>query len=76
MSVKIQITFRKLAEIAEKSPGYSVVALGDDEKSTYEFTNIRFRQRLSGRRDLAVVLVTYNGREGVFDSDSSVYILD
>ena len=72
----IQITFRALAAIAEKSPGYSVL-----EADGTELYNIRFARTASGRRNRAVVLADYQDddcvvRTGYFDSDCSISILD
>lgn len=73
------ITFRKLAEIAAKSPGYTVLVR--DHSGTYEFTNIRFERR-SGRIHRAIVLADYRhvsmqaSKQGVFDSDDQINILD
>lgn len=66
----MKIQAAKLAEIGEKSPGYSVLTDGG-----IELTDIQFERR-NGRRYRAIVLMTYNGRVGRFDADSIVDILD
>jgi hypothetical protein len=74
MSVKIETTYRQLAETALRSPGYSVVAA--DFGWEGQLTNIRYAARENGRRDKSVVLADYSGTTGRFNADDEVCILD
>lgn len=80
-----QMTLRQLAEIAEKSPGYSVIARiakfhdFQPDPPFAEFVDIRFRRR-NGRRFRAVVDFGWV-LDGVRDeagacSDNIVEVLD
>lgn len=71
---KITTTFRTLAEIGEKSPGYLVLAVDGDQ--IFELGGIRFERRDSGRRNRAVVVFEMWGQTRRADAGSVVSILD
>ena len=69
------ITIRKLAEIAEKSPGYSVLVRHNG--GTVELTDIHFERRgPKQRRYKDIVIGTYLGRQARLDSGTLVDIVD
>jgi hypothetical protein len=64
----MKITAGRLAQIAEKSPGYSVALVGDGE-----ITNIRYRLRDNGRRNRSIVEMD-NAKLGLMAFDSGVVL--
>lgn len=70
----VEYTFRRLAEIAEQSPGYSISVTEQD--SVFQVDNIRFERSPSGRKNKAVVLVRVDGREARIDSDAIAFVVD
>ena len=75
MTVINRINFRRLAELAEKSIGYTVTT----EWGT--LSDIRFDRSASGRRNRAYVRATYtnsagDSAEGMWPSDVCPPILD
>ena len=76
----IKMTFKELAKIAEKSPGYEVETVDErGEKSV--MSNIRYSVK-NGRKERSLVLATFTYEDGkiydkgVFGSDSDIDIVD
>jgi hypothetical protein len=75
MRTTIQITGKKLAKTAERSPGYSVQII--ERGTVYTLTEIRFpRHARSGRRNCAVIDCLSDGRFARFHSDDVFDVLD
>ncbi len=68
----MKITAFRLAELAEKSPGYHVTLKGG-----CELTRIQFRRKgAKGRRDRFVVEGLLDGKPAVWNSDTVLDIED